>query len=267
MKRRTLILGSIGLPAMAIPGVDRAADTMVPSAVRTAPPGKGQSMYRPGQYPITFVGGTTGEWHVERLGSVVGETLPNVERIAVRTDDPSPAGGWTVRGVAGHARYVERGEKGPLDALSPPLARTEATNAALIPIRNRLSGGHYRKTNGGRFSKRTRIISPTACNTCHGLPAACTIRATWASPSISSRGSSSRPNTRRPSTICWACCDPARSGASSNARWRFAWCADAPGGFRRSNGRRRVGQGPSDCRLRSLASVQLFERRRYVCRL
>jgi chlorite dismutase len=37
--------------------------------------------------------------------------------------------------VAGHARYVERGEKGPLDTASPPLGRAEATRAALIPIR------------------------------------------------------------------------------------------------------------------------------------
>src|SRR5439155_935775 len=35
----------------------------------------------------------------------------------------------------GHARYVERDEKGPLDAASPPLDRTEATRAALIPIK------------------------------------------------------------------------------------------------------------------------------------
>jgi chlorite dismutase len=47
----------------------------------------------------------------------------------------APRGVWALRGVAGHARYVERREKTALDAVSPPLDRAEATCAALIPIR------------------------------------------------------------------------------------------------------------------------------------
>jgi hypothetical protein len=42
---------------------------------------------------------------------------------------PAPSSG------AGHARYVERSEKGPLDAASPKLGREEAKLGALIPIR------------------------------------------------------------------------------------------------------------------------------------
>src|SRR6185295_17505754 len=42
---------------------------------------------------------------------------------------------WALRGISGHARYVERREKTQLDAVSPPLGRPEATRAALIPIR------------------------------------------------------------------------------------------------------------------------------------
>lgn len=44
-------------------------------------------------------------------------------------------GVWNLRGISGHARYVERLEKTALDAASPSLARPEATRAALIPIR------------------------------------------------------------------------------------------------------------------------------------
>jgi len=136
MNRRKLIFGGVGLTALATPGVGRAGDTMAPPAIPAAQQRKEESMYRPGQYPIAFVGGTMGTWHVERLTSIVGETLPTVEKIAVHAGELSfPVGAWTLRGVAGHARYVERSEKGPLDALSPPLARNEATNAALIPIR------------------------------------------------------------------------------------------------------------------------------------
>jgi chlorite dismutase len=42
---------------------------------------------------------------------------------------------WALRGVAGHARYVQAAEKVTLDAISPPLGRPEAARAALIPIR------------------------------------------------------------------------------------------------------------------------------------
>jgi len=94
-------------------------------------------MYRSGQFPATFVGGTTGGWQVRRVAAVRGEPLPVVEKLAVHTPGAAPPapGVWTLRGVAGQARYVERHEKGPLDMSSPPLGRPEATRAALIPIR------------------------------------------------------------------------------------------------------------------------------------
>lgn len=93
-------------------------------------------MYRSGMFPATFVGGKVGRWRVERVTSVRGDGLASVERVAVHVEGVSQAdGAWTLRGVAGHVRYVERGEKGPLDVASPTLARPEATRAALIPIR------------------------------------------------------------------------------------------------------------------------------------
>jgi hypothetical protein len=93
-------------------------------------------LFRPGLHPATFVGGATGAWRIERAASIIGEGLPAAERIAVHPGELSPEGGaWTLRGVAGHARYVTRAERTALDAASPPLGRPEATCAALIPIR------------------------------------------------------------------------------------------------------------------------------------
>ena len=86
--------------------------------------------------PATFIGGATGAFRVDRMVTVVGEAMPLVARLEVRAEaNPSNDGAWSLRGVAGHARYVERLEKQALDASSPPLGRAEATRAALIPIR------------------------------------------------------------------------------------------------------------------------------------
>jgi hypothetical protein len=73
------------------------------------------------------------------MGAVVGEPLASVERIDIRSDTtmavPVMDSVWSLRGVAGHVRYVNRQEKNALDSVSPPLGRAEATRAALIPIR------------------------------------------------------------------------------------------------------------------------------------
>jgi chlorite dismutase len=86
-------------------------------------------------FPATFVGGTTGAWRITSSVARIGPALPHAERLAIEVGLGAASGAWTLRGVAGHARYVERREKGPLDAASPPLGRPEATHAALIPIR------------------------------------------------------------------------------------------------------------------------------------
>lgn len=92
-------------------------------------------MTRTGMYPATFIGGATGVWSVERVTAVRGDTLPSVERLEIHAGHVTASGEWSLRGVAGHARYTSRPEKGPLDLSSPPLARGEATRAALIPLR------------------------------------------------------------------------------------------------------------------------------------
>ena len=91
---------------------------------------------RPGMFPATFVAGATGIWRVERIRAITGESLPNAERVdVVESLDERRSGSWVLRGVTSSARYVERAEKTMLDAISPPLGRTDATRAALIPIR------------------------------------------------------------------------------------------------------------------------------------
>ncbi len=94
--------------------------------------------------PTWFVDGDEGEWRVEALQSVVGEALPACARLGVYGAEAAGAVPraaavetcrWTLRGTTGHVRYVERDEKRALAAITPPLARAEATCAAFIPIR------------------------------------------------------------------------------------------------------------------------------------
>jgi hypothetical protein len=92
-------------------------------------------MYRPGMFPVTFVGSRTGPWKVDEMTTLRGEALPHAAAVDVALDHEVAAGVWSLRGVSGHVRYVEREEKGPLDERSPPLGRPAASRAALIPIR------------------------------------------------------------------------------------------------------------------------------------
>lgn len=86
-----------------------------------------------------FSGGSTGPWRVERNVSVCGEPLAAVSHLRVREAselEPLAADAtWSLRGSTGHVRYVERSEKLALARVTPPLARAEASCAALIPIR------------------------------------------------------------------------------------------------------------------------------------
>lgn len=85
----------------------------------------------------TFVGGPTGPWRVDAIRPVVGETLPGAARLSIE-DERSEAergGTWVLRGIISNERYVTREEKESLVAVQPPLGRSAATCAALIPIR------------------------------------------------------------------------------------------------------------------------------------
>ena len=86
---------------------------------------------------VAFVAGRSGEWRVERISSVNGESLPQTKRIAVlegwemQTRDGAD---WILRGVTSNTRYTERLELNALAAMQAGLHRPQATCAALIPI-------------------------------------------------------------------------------------------------------------------------------------
>jgi hypothetical protein len=83
-----------------------------------------------------FVGGDIGDWRVDRLVTVIGAPLAQVERVDVFEGGGvgQHTGRWVLRGTTSHERYVERPEREQLVALQAPLRRPGATLAALIPI-------------------------------------------------------------------------------------------------------------------------------------
>lgn len=85
---------------------------------------------------ITFRAGTTGDWTIEDIAPIRGDTLPMARRLDM-TASPPPAAAeaWSLRGVVSNARYSTAAELATLAPRSPPLGRAEATSAVLIPIR------------------------------------------------------------------------------------------------------------------------------------
>jgi hypothetical protein len=86
---------------------------------------------------FTFVGGNAGTWEVVSQRAITGDGLEAVDRLRIVAGvvPEEQAGGWNLRGVTSHDRYVTRDEKARLVAVQPELGRPEATAAALIPIR------------------------------------------------------------------------------------------------------------------------------------
>ena len=85
-----------------------------------------------------FVAGNTGPWQVNATHYLCGDPLPAAARIAVVPDTPGfqPAGAaWSLRGITSNERYVTRAEKTALVAKQESLGRSQASCAALIPIR------------------------------------------------------------------------------------------------------------------------------------
>src|SRR5215831_8847097 len=86
----------------------------------------------------TFVGGDSGMWRVERIGSITGSTLSWVPRLSILENNQStiPKGSvWLLRGVTSYERYVHKRERSILRSQQAELGRLEATRAALIPIK------------------------------------------------------------------------------------------------------------------------------------
>jgi len=85
---------------------------------------------------VTFTAGAGGDWRIERLAAVAGQSLPAAPHLSI-ANDTAHAGetAWQLRGIVSQVRYTTAEELKRLNAVSPPLGRPEATCAALIPIR------------------------------------------------------------------------------------------------------------------------------------
>ena len=85
----------------------------------------------------SFVAGDTGQWQIERVHPVIGESLCPAGYLDVQAGyvGALPSGAsWLLRGVVSNARYTTRDEQEQLAAVQPTLGRPEARCAALIPI-------------------------------------------------------------------------------------------------------------------------------------
>jgi chlorite dismutase len=89
--------------------------------------------------PVSFVGGSVGQYRVVQMTTVVGDGLSPVKAV---TSHPKhlaahdePASAWVLRGTSAHVRYTQQSELDQLRAVQPGLGRETCTCAALIPIR------------------------------------------------------------------------------------------------------------------------------------
>ena len=87
---------------------------------------------------VTFAGGPKGQWCVDSIDAVIGDSLAVVERLAVAEGPAtieSSTASWILRGITSNTRYTNRSEVDALIARQQGLARPQASRAALIPIR------------------------------------------------------------------------------------------------------------------------------------
>jgi hypothetical protein len=88
---------------------------------------------------FSFLGGDAGLWRIDEMEAIAGEPLPAARRLAIASGPVPPSGpqaAWVLRGITSNERYVVREEeRSQLVARQLALGRTEATCAALIPIR------------------------------------------------------------------------------------------------------------------------------------
>ncbi len=96
------------------------------------------SKRRPMDALYNYLGGTSGQWRVTDFTTRTGLPLKPVSHVEI-VNGPlerlTLGTSWLLRGVVSNARYVSREERDELQSKQPALNRTEATCAALIPIR------------------------------------------------------------------------------------------------------------------------------------
>lgn len=84
---------------------------------------------------VTFAGGATGQWRIADMRAVVGEALPEAERLLVSEGAAAIGTAWSLRGTTSNTRYTNRTEVDALTARQEGLSRPGATRAAMIAIR------------------------------------------------------------------------------------------------------------------------------------
>jgi hypothetical protein len=87
---------------------------------------------------VSFAAGPAGDWMIETIDAVCGQTLAGAPRLARLEGEAfqAPVGSaWVIDGVRSNDRYVERAEKERLVARQAELGRSDSTCGALIPIR------------------------------------------------------------------------------------------------------------------------------------
>ena len=92
----------------------------------------------PAPLRVTFAAAGTGDWRIDRIDGVVGDTLAPAARLTMAEGEalPRPAdAAWLLQGSTGNTRYAQRAEVAALGGRQEGLARPAATRAALIPIR------------------------------------------------------------------------------------------------------------------------------------
>ena len=92
------------------------------------------SAYPPQPQIVHFSAGESGQWAIDRIMPVVGDTLGDAAALAVSTG-AAPAGArWSLKGAISNLRYTRRHEREELTGRQSGLGRSEARRAALLPI-------------------------------------------------------------------------------------------------------------------------------------
>ena len=89
---------------------------------------------------VSFLAGAAGDWSIERIEAIRGETLAQATSLTrIESDEVVPQGKavWTLVGVRSNERYLERAERERLARVEEGLGRPESRQAALIPIHKR----------------------------------------------------------------------------------------------------------------------------------
>jgi chlorite dismutase len=82
-----------------------------------------------------FSGGDEGQFRIERITAIAGETLPDAARLHVAQAQEGPWPAFSLRGVVSNERYLTRVEKTALVAVQQPVGGQAARRGAFIPIR------------------------------------------------------------------------------------------------------------------------------------